>query len=373
MQHKLLILKTLRFISAILYAIFCSFELRAQIQITENETPVINQTYEFYRFTDPAGISAYYTTGSNFVWDFRNLTSGILEQAQFVSPFFTDPLYYIDFTNPLNPPIANLAAAVQDFGFAIPGGTLEDAFEFYYKSNIDYKALGFAAKLNGVPLTARFNQPDLLLKFPLNFSDHWVTNSEFSINIPNTVFFRQRRQRNVTVDGFGTLKLPGLELEVLRVKYLSILNDSIFNFQFGFGTNLPARTETEYLWLAKGFHMPVLRVVNRSTGGFGPGGGQSITDVFYQVGDLSINENIAAEKIELFPNPFENVLNIKLEENFSYTTLTISDISGRIVYQKGLQNSESLLILQDLNLQSGIYFLKLSDHYKSITKKIKVK
>ncbi|MFB0926201.1 MAG: T9SS type A sorting domain-containing protein [Vicingaceae bacterium] len=65
-----------------------------------------------------------------------------------------------------------------------------------------------------------------------------------------------------------------------------------------------------------------------------------------------------------YPNPVLNVLNFDLEENMKYKFI-LSDINGRDIKQGQLDNE-----LDVSNLNSGIYFLKISTGERFVIKKI---
>ena len=84
-------------------------------------------------------------------------------------------------------------------------------------------------------------------------------------------------------------------------------------------------------------------------------------DVYVDVNaDLtSIAENKNATHTQVFPNPFNSTINIKLDKNAIYT-ISLFDLTGKQVLQnmqmKG--NTEEIINLQ--NLQSGYYFMKVT-------------
>lgn len=75
-------------------------------------------------------------------------------------------------------------------------------------------------------------------------------------------------------------------------------------------------------------------------------------------------DEIAAE---VYPNPFNNVLNIRLKNNA--TEVALFDVTGKQVRKMNIFGSSvSITDLDDLH--SGIYLLKISDGIQSVTKKI---
>jgi hypothetical protein len=67
--------------------------------------------------------------------------------------------------------------------------------------------------------------------------------------------------------------------------------------------------------------------------------------------------------VSAYPNPVRDELTIDAFSESKYLDIDILDVLGRSIYQKRAQNTEGskLLIVNTLNWNSGIYFLKVSD------------
>ncbi|MFK7782960.1 T9SS type A sorting domain-containing protein, partial [Psychroserpens sp.] len=70
---------------------------------------------------------------------------------------------------------------------------------------------------------------------------------------------------------------------------------------------------------------------------------------------------------ELYPNPANNLLNIKLN-NITNAKLSIYDIQGKLVFKNSISEQELELNVSDL--QSGLYFVKLNTDTKEFVKKL---
>jgi len=90
---------------------------------------------------------------------------------------------------------------------------------------------------------------------------------------------------------------------------------------------------------------------------------------------IASTENQEASKISCYPNPVNNLLNIKLENIEGNSTIKIFDITGKQRFFTELHSQNDLLILNknELKLTSGIYFLQFTENAKTCTKKILVK
>lgn len=87
---------------------------------------------------------------------------------------------------------------------------------------------------------------------------------------------------------------------------------------------------------------------------------------------IGINENKQDELISLFPNPFENTLNINYPNpSGAKTIFEVVDITGKTVFKT--ENKNSNLLLTDNELKNkGIYFLRIKrDNIFSVKKVIR--
>ncbi|WP_425076010.1 T9SS type A sorting domain-containing protein [Psychroserpens sp. S379A] len=82
---------------------------------------------------------------------------------------------------------------------------------------------------------------------------------------------------------------------------------------------------------------------------------------------LSVTDYIVSN-FSLFPNPANDVLNIKLN-NISNANLRVYDIQGKLVIERPISNEQNLE-LNVSNLQSGLYFVKLNTSTKEMVKKL---
>ena len=71
--------------------------------------------------------------------------------------------------------------------------------------------------------------------------------------------------------------------------------------------------------------------------------------------NVNSSEEIFANKIEIYPNPAEDFLNVKINNDRNYT-INIIGIDGKIYLNK-TENSNSQINIE--NLSSGIYFIEI--------------
>ncbi len=78
--------------------------------------------------------------------------------------------------------------------------------------------------------------------------------------------------------------------------------------------------------------------------------------------------NIKNEEIYIYPNPASNYLYIFVNDNFIDNEITITDISGKTVYNSYLKNNKTQIDVN--NLESGIYFVNIKTKTNIISRKI---
>lgn len=87
------------------------------------------------------------------------------------------------------------------------------------------------------------------------------------------------------------------------------------------------------------------------------------------------NQNISTEnQIQIFPNPIANGMDFQLHigELNSLTVLEIFSVNGSLLFSKQIQKGENSVLIPGSLLNSGMYFVKLSDENSSRTEKFVV-
>lgn len=86
------------------------------------------------------------------------------------------------------------------------------------------------------------------------------------------------------------------------------------------------------------------------------------------IDNLGVNSVSSSQKIKVYPNPSTTVLNISSDQVLDDSTVTISDMSGRIV-QRQSHLSGSIVTLDISALSAGNYIVKVIAEEKSFTSK----
>ena len=169
-----------------------------------------------------------------------------------------------------------------------------------------------------------------------------------------------------SVDAYGTLTLNNtgngsFSGPVTRLKTLQ----NITLFQGFFNVGLAVQTSYAYYsgsnlnpelrYTKAVINIPLLNITNQTA---------------IQIEDfatilLSTNNNILTDNISIYPNPVNDILNIKSKDN-QKVSFVIIDINGREIISK-TSNDNNINVS---NLKKGIYFVKITNDNSSITKKI---
>lgn len=333
-----------------------------QITIDQGDMPSTGDTI---RISTALNINQFNfeETGEDFTWDYSNLVSISQRVDTFIAvtetPIFYWPFFIFS---------ANLASPIiSDSPF--PEIPLTDVYNFYNNSSNNYSDLGFAATLFSLPIPFKFDSPDVVYDFPMNYGNADSSDSGFNLGLDDLGYIMVERERVNTVDGWGSLTTPYGTFDVLRLKSEVYEYDSIYIDSISIG--IPVEREyIEYKWLAKGQKVPLLTV---STSLLGlvvdyvdslQTETTNIPDQFIETGQL----------VRVFPNPAKETLSIELiDRQTGFIDVTFFDIQGKAVSSKKtivLENKPVQINLLEFVSKPGNYFMQLSGNDFSLTKKI---
>lgn len=335
-----------------------------QITISQSDMPSQGDTIRTSTGIN-LDFSAVEATGEDFIWDFSQLLSVNQTVDSFVSVLET-PIFYWPFfllsANLASPALGELP---------IPNLPLSDVFSFYNNTNNGFQDVGFAATLSGIPLPFKYDSPDILYKFPMQYGNADSSESGYEFGISDIGYILMNRSRVNYVDGWGTLITPFGTFQVLRQRSEVTEFDSIYIDSLNFGIPLN-RNYTEYKWIGKGTKIPLLQITSE-LGGL----------VAVYVDSLNSDavgfreqQNLISENLTINPNPVKSdfTADFKLEKP-EKLTITLYDMKGgNVFYQEKntlLPGKQTLRIdLKNLDLQSGTYILILQASNKILTAKI---
>jgi hypothetical protein len=334
----------------------------AQITIVQSDMPSPGDTI----FTS-TGLNLDFVditeTGDDYVWDYSQLLPVTQEMKTFVSLLDTPFLYWLFFlsvSNQASPVIGDLP---------IPNLPITDVFSFYNNSSSNFVDDGFAATLAGIPLPFKYDSPDVLYDFPMNYGNADSSESGFAFGLPDIGYILVDRKRVNYIDGWGTLITPLGTFQVLRQKSEVTEYDSIYIDSLNFG--IPVNhSYTEYKWIGKDMKIPILQITDNLDGLFAVYIDSLPGDPVGQV------ETPGLEYLLVYPNPFSSQLTIQLlVEKPENIKVSIFDMKGVRVenFTKKIDKSGQITLhlnLQDKILESGNYLLEIRAGDEVFTKKV---
>lgn len=359
-----------------LLAVFSALWINAtaQITITAATFPAVGDTFRYALDLAPTGSNFFTAPGGNQTWDFSDLKFGQTFETVYRAPSTG--------TQTANFPGAELL---------VIGQTGESYFNV---TNNKMELLGYAGgdPANfGINVLARFSPPIIERRSPLKFFDINQQTSDLSLpistaaipdtllsNIPgasliDSIRIRINFQRLEVVDGWGTLKIPGLNnfTDVLREKrteYTTTNLDVHSSFlgwfpvptggSGGLLNFLGTDTTVTYRYMSNLHKEDLALVTANSTG-------DSVLTVRFKnidnTTDAPVIEAPGAASVQAFPNPAIqwvrfDCTNLPADEY----TLKIFDIVGKVVWKETHQIAGKRSIKVDLeNFKKGTYLYSL--------------
>jgi hypothetical protein len=335
---------------SLLTPLFFTATCLAQPAIDSTDMPIPGETIE-RTVVDDLSLIDYETADSNYIWDFSMLDGNVEIADTFIGILNTSLTYIAVFNNPFDQEHKATVASPQPSFQSVPGISIQNMISFYKRTTFYYGQVGYGAEINSIQVPVKFDNADMLYRFPLNFGNVDSSASFYDINIPSFGYNSQERHRVNVVDGWGTLYVPGDTFEVVRVRSDIQIRDSIYVDSLGFGIGFD-RNEIEFKWLAKGYHVPVFQVTKRQ-GGMG-GGNEDGLFIDHRPPATGI---ATADKLQfnVYPNPSRALFNISVPTNdgFNYR---ISDMSGKLLIAGRSDKAELQLDLS--GLKQGCYLLQ---------------
>lgn len=335
-----------------LAAFFCLLNLpialTAQITITETDLPSSNQNY-FVSTANPANQLDFQQTGNDYTWDYSSLTQVTQNELSFVSPSSVPFTYQFLFNNPFDEEhLADFAQAQPGFGIG-DQFTLEEFYAFFQKSQTDYRIVGLAGTINGIPLPAQTNPVDIIYDLPLEYGNTGSHYSEWFIQVPTLFSYKLKQTRNYEADGWGMLTTPYGTFEAVRVRMEIDAIDSIAIEAFNVEFENP-RNSVEYHWLGANEGVPLLKVTE--TMGV-------VTAIEYKSEEIPDNiKESSTAVLSLYPNPANERLFIQFPMPSS-RNFEVFDAQGRRVLTGN--SSIQLMQLDVADFSPGMYIFRTDE------------
>lgn len=335
----------------------------SQITIESSDMPDDNDTIRLSIAYSIDGLD-YEATGENYSWDFSKIAVITQRVDTFVNSLNT-PWYYQTVFIPVL--VANMAQPLFEFDW-IPGYELTDVYSYYKLTDDYFKEVGFAFSITGIPIPVKYEDPDNLYSFPINYSDKDSTIASYDLNFLGMAYVEGWKKRVNYADGWGTLKTRFGSFDVLRVKTEITQYDSIYidSLNFGFPVN---RQYILYKWLGNDQGLPLLQVKDE----------EGILTIQYvdsaRQSTFGIEEkyaNISAAVV--YPNPTDGMFTVDfILDNSTDVMVDLVRLDGELIQsfpgRKYIKGKNSIKINTEKNLSKGIYFIRIYSAEEVITKR----
>ena len=337
----------------VIFGLICVTNLSfGQITITSDDMPNTGDTLRMSTNITTGGID-YTLTGENHIWDFSTLFPLVQTVDTFESVTSVPFLYQLVFIPGV---VANLAQPYSGFDL-IPGLDISDPYRFYKNSSSNFKDVGFAVTFNSIPLPIKFDNPDIIYDFPVNYGNADSSFSGFEFGLPDLGFIGIDRKRVNTADGWGTLITPYGTFEALRIKSEVFETDTIYIDSISFGTTIE-RNFTEYKWMGNDMGMPILQVTEEGL----------LVTVAYR--DSIRNPITAIPETEMdgfsmniYPNPASDMATISFSSKqtgmVNMAVFNMAGIKVKEVFNGALQTGNHKIKIDIGGIPDGIYLVQI--------------
>ena len=289
-------------------------------------------------------------TGANYTWDYTSFTTLDEDVVTYEKASSVNPIYIFFGFNAFGKKIFD----EMSFG----AFTIKDVYDFYQSSSSDFRAVGRGISFNSAPIPSFFTNDDKIYEFPVAFGNNEVDEFSVTFEIPTLGSLTQSGTRTTQVDGWGKVTTPYKTYDCVRVYSVIDQINKVQQDLIPFPIEIPSKM-VEYKWLAKGEVIPVLEI--RGTvvaGNFIP------NYVAYRSEDPIINSTdaINTAKVNIYPNPMINTLNITANE--AIELVTVMDAQGKQVL------SGTTTKMDVSTLEKGIYFVTVKTATETYTRKV---
>ncbi len=340
-------------------ALLFSFTCFGQITVTQSDFADGGDTVRMTAATDPQ--IDYSLTGTDIDWDYSYLTP----EYQFVRDFkdISEGSALVQFQFGIFAPpkyqATNFAESdaipLDDIGGFLPVNL--SAVNLISKNDSDsISSVGYSIVVEGTEVPFRSELIESRYEFPLNYGDFYTGKgySNLDMNPIYNGIWRQHRDRESHVDGWGTIKTPYGLFDAVRVRHTIQEEDSLFLDVngFAFWVPLPIPDATIYEWWTNGELEPILRITVQDLLGQETVSGIEYRDIARPVANL---DDIEAIELSVYPNPTTDVVHLKGAPIGTY--YQVVNLNGQSVSEGVV--SEDVTLIEASNLSSGTYLIVL--------------
>lgn len=204
-----------------------------------------------------------------------------------------------------------------------------------------------------------FNDPNLILKFPYDYSMPSFTDMVSGNNVTGN--------SSTDIDGYGTLKLTSGSYAAIRTLYNLDLSVTVSGFPFPIAVNIK-----DWTWFIQGQRNPVMKIRAMNVTGFGSDTVAMANQLYTGIS----KQNNLSGAFNLYPNPATDEAKIIMNlEKSGNTMIEIYAATGALVYSQNmgvLSIGTHTFDLNTANVADGIYTVRLISSGETGIKKLVV-
>ncbi|WP_035841987.1 T9SS type A sorting domain-containing protein [Crocinitomix catalasitica] len=349
-------------------ALFLSASIFSQTTIVADDFPNPGDT-SMVSIADDLAID-YSSTGADYVWNFDFLNHASQRIDTFNSVGRASVTYQFVFNNGFFDAEYQADYYTKFLNFSLPsteeliGVSIDNPVAFRKVESDKVEMVGVGLEIAGIEVPVKWEIKDVEYELPMNYGDDWVSASYFEIDL-NPIYdgiLRRRQLRTASVDGWGTITTPYGTFDAVRTVAEIEYTDSL---RIVFGEiatwiRIPTPTQRIYTWWTNDQKTPILQVTTQILIGT-----ETVSSIEYKDKKREVLnvDDIASERIEVYPNPTSNFITINTEQILHHE---IIDFNGKVV----LTSNENTIDLT--KLANGMCLLKSfsQDNKILFTKKI---
>lgn len=345
----------------------------AQIIITSADMPNANDSL-YVSTTTSLGTHTPSETGSDFTWDYSDLKPLMQQPQKYTGPGKFPSIYNLLFNS------FNTSYGTNDIlltSIAIPGVSIEAAYDFYKESTSSLNQIGVGYMINGTPLPFIYKHADVIYKFPLKYLNEDSCKFDFGLGVPGYGYYGQTGRRHTVVDGWGRVKTPLDTYSALRVFSTIDITDTVYNESDSTGFSFTRPTQYQYKWLAANSKIPVLQVDGIMISNQLVYSITFIDSLRKDIIHVGIDENEREQTtLQVYPNPAQEQFTISYKLNKrSQVRIAVSDMLGKEVMPLENETQQAGIYQKSVHvsgLPAGIYFVTLRSDTDYLVKKISI-
>ncbi len=333
------------YFSAIL--IFIAFVLvNAQLTLTKSfNCPVSGDILTYKDYDSISTLNRQ--IGANIVWNYSNATISTATQS---SQIYT--------TTSSISSIPNAFSSANLVSYNVPVFPPVN-YSMYKVNTNDYELLGSFSGINSI---TNYTNSSIQMTYPFTFGSS-ISDVYSGVSTSNSISYIELGTSNVLGSGTGTLILPNnlVFTNCLQVRRQLVVTRSNISPPF---TTVISGTFTLYEYYDASQKFPILSLRDIKTS-FLSQPPVLTTELKINTNAilLRLNESKADElSFSIFPNPIKEHLVIKNNKVLTEaTTISISDITGKIVLTETMSANENLHNTDVSNLNAGVYVIQLQN------------